>query len=147
MQSFKAWAVATLAVTLAALGGSAGTQATSLAVAVNERGHSDFITYCAACHGVTGKGDGTVAEFLTIPAADLTQLARKNHNEFPRERARSVIDGRAQVRAHGPRDMPVWGDWFTTEAKSNGVQVENREIVVSARINDLVDYLASIQER
>jgi mono/diheme cytochrome c family protein len=147
MQEIKARGVAAVALVVAGVATSAGTGATSLAVAVNERGHSDFITYCAACHGVTGKGDGSVAEFLTIPAADLTQLARKNHNEFPRERARSVIDGRAQVRAHGPRDMPVWGDWFTMEAKSNGVLVENREVVVSARINDLVDYLASIQER
>lgn len=34
-----------------------------------ELGRNDFVNYCAACHGVGGKGDGTVAEFLTLAAA------------------------------------------------------------------------------
>jgi cytochrome c553 len=37
-----------------------------------EPGRTDFVTYCAACHGVEGRGDGTIAEFLTITATDLT---------------------------------------------------------------------------
>jgi hypothetical protein len=108
-------------------------------------GRGDFMNYCAACHGVGGKGDGTVAEFLTISAADLTQMALRNGGIFPRQRAIQVIDGRAQVSVHGERDMPVWGDWFKFEADSDGAG-EKTEKVVRERITSLVDYLESIQQ-
>ena len=112
-----------------------------------ESGRTDFVTYCAACHGVEGKGDGTIAEFLTITATDLTQLSRKNAGIFPRERAIGVIDGREEVKVHGPRDMPVWGDWFEFEEGSsiNGKGAEEK--VVRERINALVDYIETIQEK
>lgn len=109
-------------------------------------GAGDFRTYCAACHGVAGKGDGTVAEFLTIAAADLTQLKKKNAGIFPRERIAEVIDGRAEVKVHGPRDMPVWGDWFSTEAAGQDMDPQAREAEVTARINALVAYIESLQE-
>lgn len=113
---------------------------------MTELGAADFQTYCAACHGVAAKGDGTVAEFLTIPAPDLTQLTKKNAGIFPRERVAEVIDGRAEVKVHGARDMPVWGDWFDTEAANEGMSYEEREAVVSARINALLSWLETIQE-
>lgn len=113
---------------------------------VTELGAADFQTYCAACHGVAAKGDGTVAEFLTIPAPDLTQLSKKNAGIFPRERLTEVIDGRAEVKVHGARDMPVWGDWFDTEAASEGMGQEEREEIVSARIAALLAWLETIQE-
>lgn len=109
-------------------------------------GEHDFNSYCAACHGVGGKGDGTVAEFLTIPAADLTQLKKKNAGIFPRERVTEVIDGRAEVKVHGPRDMPVWGDWFDAEAASEGMNKEEREAIVIARISALISFIETIQE-
>ena len=108
-------------------------------------GRGDFMNYCAACHGVGAKGDGTVAEFLNIAAADLTQLAVKNGGIFPRQRAIEVIDGRAQVSVHGERDMPVWGDWFKFEADSDGAGTKT-EKVVRERIDALVTYLESIQQ-
>ena len=73
-------------------------------------GREDFRTYCAACHGVGGKGDGTIAEFLTITATDLTKLSKLNSGIVPRDRVIRVIDGREEVKVHGTRDMPVWGD-------------------------------------
>ncbi len=109
-------------------------------------GAGDFRTYCAACHGVEAKGDGTVAEFLTIAAADLTQLKKKNNGIFPRERISAVIDGREQVKVHGPRDMPVWGDWFRTEAATADSTPDEREATVAARIKALVDYIETLQE-
>ena len=110
-------------------------------------GGTDFITYCAACHGVSGKGDGTIAEFLTIAAADLTQLKKKNTGMFPRERLIAVIDGRVEVKVHGPRDMPVWGDWFKSEAAMAGAKKKvAQEKIVSERIKALVDYIELIQE-
>jgi mono/diheme cytochrome c family protein len=109
-------------------------------------GKADFMTYCAACHGITGRGEGTVAEFLTIEAANLTKLTKKSNGMFPRERAIKVIDGREQVRVHGARDMPVWGDWFKFEAGASKAGKGAGEVIIRKRINALVDYVQSIQE-
>ena len=112
----------------------------------HDLGRTDFVAYCAACHGVSGKGDGTVAEFLTITAVDLTQLRKMNAGSFPRERIHNVIDGRAEVKIHGARDMPVWGDWFKFEADASVAGKGAKEEVVLERINGLVAYIESIQE-
>lgn len=108
-------------------------------------GANDFRTYCAACHGVSGKGDGTVAEFLTIAAPDLTLLSKRNGGLFPSERIIEMIDGRTEVKVHGPRDMPVWGDWFNYEAMTPDTDRDTRAIIVRERIDSLVAYLESIQ--
>lgn len=111
-----------------------------------ELGRTDYLDYCAACHGVGGKGDGTVAEYLTLAAPDLTQLRKMNAGTFPRERIQNVIDGRAEVKVHGERDMPVWGDWFKFEADASVAGKGATEEVVTERINALVNYIESIQE-
>lgn len=110
-----------------------------------ELGKADFRTYCAACHGVSAVGDGTVAEFMTISAANLTRLSWKNAGMFPRQKVIEVIDGRAEVRVHGLRDMPVWGDWFNTEAVGPGMDATTREEIVRVRINSLADYIETLQ--
>ncbi len=133
------------AVVILILAGPTVVYADSTTPSVAEPGRGDFMTYCAACHGVGGKGDGTVAEFLTINAADLTRMSMKNGGVFPRARAMEVIDGRAQVKVHGERDMPVWGDWFKFEADSEGAGAKSEE-VIRERIKALVTYLESIQE-
>ena len=111
-----------------------------------QQGGTDFVTYCAACHGVGGKGDGSIAEFLTIAAADLTRLKKQNAGVFPRQRLIGVIDGRVEVKVHGPRDMPVWGDWFKSEAAMSGASKAAQEEIAGARIEALMDYVESIQE-
>lgn len=113
---------------------------------VLELGRADFLNYCAACHGVGAKGDGTVAEYLTLTAPDLTQLRKMNAGSFPRERIQNVIDGRAEVKIHGARDMPVWGVWFKFEAGASDAGKGATEEVVLERINALVNYIESIQE-
>jgi hypothetical protein len=59
----------------------------------------------------------------------------------------AVIDGRADVKVHGMRDMPVWGDWFNAEAISQDTGRETRELIVKDRIESLVSYIASIQQK
>lgn len=110
-----------------------------------ELGERDFINYCAACHGVGAKGDGTIGEFLTLAVPDLTELSKRNGGEFPEGRVIEVIDGRAEVKVHGMRDMPVWGDWFDAEAASPDIDRKAREMIVNDRIGSLVLYLKSIQ--
>lgn len=110
-----------------------------------ELGRRDYMNYCAACHGVDAKGDGTMGEFLTLAVPDLTKLTKLNAGKFPEERVVGVIDGRADVKVHGLRDMPVWGDWFNREAASADTGKAAREMIVNDRIASLVNYLKSIQ--
>ena len=117
---------------------------TPLALAL---GANDYETYCASCHGTSGHGDGPVAEFLAITPTDLTKLARKNGGAFPDARIAEIIDGRQEVKVHGPRDMPVWGDWFDAEADAPGLRPSEREIVVRERIKALVSFLKTLQEK
>jgi mono/diheme cytochrome c family protein len=112
-----------------------------------ELGRRDYLNYCAACHGPEARGDGTLGEFLTLAVPDLATLAKRNSGKFPEERVTEVIDGRAEVKVHGMRDMPVWGDWFDAEAISPDTDRETRELVVRDRIQSLVGYIASIQEK
>jgi mono/diheme cytochrome c family protein len=104
-----------------------------------EHGHDLFATYCASCHGISGRGNGPAAEELRRRPADLTQLAKLNGGIFNGARIHSIVDGRA-VKAHGTLEMPVWGDAFKWR---EGLP----EAAVTARIEALVRYLESIQER
>jgi hypothetical protein len=127
-----------------AASGNTGTPLVSEGISL-ELGARDYRTYCAACHGAQGKGDGTIAEYLTLAVPDLTKLTKLNAGQFPEERVTEVIDGRADVKVHGMRDMPVWGDWFNAEAISPETDRETRELIVNDRIRSLVGYIKSIQ--
>lgn len=56
-------------------------------------GAEDFATFCAACHGAGGKGDGEVAATLAKAPADLTRLSADNGGAFPAARVMSKIYG------------------------------------------------------
>ena len=104
-------------------------------------GKSVFTTYCASCHGESGRGNGAVAIFLRRRPADLTQIAIRNKGTFPADRVFQMIDGRQVVKVHGDSQMPVWGDAFaksTTDSDERGIK---------ARIDALVEYLESLQQR
>jgi len=74
----------------------------------------------------------------------LTGIAKGNGGEFPAERLRMVIDGRALVADHGPRAMPVWGERYRSLASEAGVADTEEE--VRTRIEALVQYVESLQE-
>jgi len=112
-----------------------------------EVGAMEYRRHCAACHGVDGKGDGPVAEYMTQEPADLTQLAKRYGGRFPTETVYRIIDGRNGLRPHGTEEMPVWGERYEAEALRGqplppGV---DPEFLVHARILSLVYYLDSIQ--
>lgn len=127
-----------------AASGTTGTPLVSEGISL-ELGRRDFLNYCAACHGADAKGDGSLAQFLTLAVPDLTILTKRNAGQFPGERIVEVIDGRADVKVHGLRDMPVWGDWFNAEAVAPDMDRDSRELVVQDRIQSLVTYIKSIQ--
>lgn len=102
-------------------------------------GDAIFRTYCGSCHGQTGKADGPLADSLRYRPTDLTLIAKHNGGKFDRDKVHRIIDGRGSVRGHGGTDMPVWGDAF--KSSSEGYSEE----AVKARIESIVDYIASIQ--
>lgn len=104
-------------------------------------GEEIFLRFCAACHGVDGRGSGPVAGTLNVMVPDLTGLAARNGGEFPAHDVREIVDGRAVVVAHGPRSMPVWGYEFWIE---EGGDV-TAEAQARAAINRLVSYLGELQ--
>ena len=97
---------------------------------------------CSSCHGVSGRGDGPVAPLIEVGVPDLTRLAYRDGGEFPAEDVRRAIDGRWDRRAHGARDMPVWG-WQLYESSSLDDTAERAQ--VDSMIDRLVVYLRSIQ--
>jgi mono/diheme cytochrome c family protein len=109
----------------------------------------EFITSCAPCHGVTGKGDGPIAKSLTKAPADLTKLSQKNGGVFPTSSVYDIIDGRTEVKGHGPREMPVWGDAYTRELQDQWgrdlLSVELVQLMARVRILMLVEYISTLQ--
>ena len=72
-------------------------------------GAEDFATFCAACHGVSGRGDGPAAAGLDRRPADLTGLSARNGGAFPGTRVMAKIwghtggqDGTSQMPEFGP---------------------------------------------
>lgn len=114
-----------------------------------DRGRVEYLANCAVCHGSDGMGNGPYAELLKVGIPDLTTLAQQNDGTFPFDRVRRVIDGRADVAAHGPREMPVWGYEYATEAGGfprDYYDEEQAETIVRGRILSLIDYLQGIQK-
>ena len=115
--------------------------ASSAAVPPAPDGASLFRTYCASCHGVSGRGDGPMLEFLRIPPTNLTRLAARQGGSFDREVVARAIDGRTRIGSHGSSEMPVWGDAFTSPVARDG------DLVLRERVRAIVRHLESLQER
>lgn len=120
-------------------------------------GSDEYRTSCLSCHGVGGRGDGPLAKFLTVKPTDLTALSKNNGGQYPNLKAGAfpflrvyqVIDGRADVAAHGDRAMPVWGNRYLMEQPApqvTGPFAGSYEKVVRGRILELVYYIQSIQQ-
>jgi mono/diheme cytochrome c family protein len=106
-----------------------------------EDGAHLFRTYCASCHGTSGRGDGPLADSMRRRPANLTEIQKRNMGAFPKDLVFQIIDGRQKVRGHGGPDMPVWGDAFKRSINAGD------ENAVARRIRALVDYLETIQAR
>ena len=102
-----------------------------------------FFSLCASCHAAQARRDGPVAPMLVTPPSDLTRIAQRNGGQFPADTVQRFIDGREVPRAHGPRDMPVWGRQLYFSAKENDLAARAH---ADAEIAKIVEYLRSIQE-
>lgn len=130
-----------LATIMAASATSATAQETTL-------GEAEYMNSCAACHGASGQGDGPIVPYLvtqTLP--DLTMLQANNGGVFPVASTFMVIEGSADVGAHGSRDMPVWGDRYRAIAERNPeISDYDVEAFANLRVIALVEYLSTIQQ-
>ena len=94
-------------------------------------GRETFAGACAACHGAEARGDGPMAELISIPMPDLTRIAVH------------LIDGRTGLRGHGG-PMPMFGALFAGDTAAADAP-DGTPVITSARVLALTDWLASIQ--
>ena len=104
-------------------------------------GQALYVRYCASCHGTDGRGQGPVADSLKQPPPDLTTLAQRTGGHLDERQLMAVIDGERLVRAHGPRDMPVWGAIFDKELEDEPFGFRVRLL----RAQILAEYVATLQ--
>ncbi len=107
-----------------------------------DQGHVLYVAFCASCHGTTGEGDGPAASALSTHPSNLRLLSARYGNPLPEDQIAMFIDGRVDVKAHGPRDMPVWGE--TAWTKPEGTTGPGH---VKSWVAKVVAYLQSIQKR
>jgi mono/diheme cytochrome c family protein len=120
---------------------------TAVAADKVDLGKREYESNCIACHGRDLKG-GAYVDFLKVSPPDLTLLSKKNGGVFPLERVYAVIDGRQEIKAHGPRDMPIWGRDYQIKAGEYYVDMNyDPEAFVRGRIFALIDYLNRMQAK
>ena len=108
-------------------------------------GEEMFDTYCAVCHGKSGRGDGPAASEFKIPPTNLTHLAQKNNGKFPDGYVAQVVGiGPQNAKAHGSKDMPVWGSLF---GKIGGASQMADSQEIKLRIRNLSKYIESLQAK
>lgn len=104
-----------------------------------KRGQALFQKYCFSCHG--NHGDGIVADTLKTKPLDLTKIVkRRNMQTFPIKEIARYIDGRNDVKAHGSREMPVWGEDLKL------LENIDSEDQLRGKMGELISYLMSIQD-
>src|SRR3989344_336784 len=77
-------------------------------------GRAEYEQKCVICHGILGKGDGAYGQMLKKPATDLTVLSKRNGGVFPFARVFETIEGTHEFKAHGTREMPIWGKEYSS---------------------------------
>lgn len=117
--------------------------ATELDPLLGYTGPQLYQRFCASCHGKQAYGDGPVAPTLKVMVPDLTRIARRQQGgEFPEQRIREIVDGRAVLPVHGLRDMPVWGYELEAQAPAD----QPGRAAAQGLIDKIVGYLRSIQQ-
>lgn len=110
-------------------------------------GKMEFQKNCASCHGMGGKGDGPMLEFLKQTPPDLTTLSKSNGGVYPQDKVYAWIRDPQKIRAHGTAEMPIWGDRYSKEIiEKYGPDYYGPGSSVQERILELVFFLGSIQE-
>jgi mono/diheme cytochrome c family protein len=120
----------------------------ALAQPRTDLGRFEYENNCVACHGANGRGDGYFAQYLKLPMPDLATVSQRNGGVFPADRMQRIIDGREDIKGHGPRQMPIWGAHYNERAHEyyKGTAYDP-EVYTRVRVLALVDFLYSLQNR
>jgi len=111
-------------------------------------GKMEFQKNCASCHGMGGKGDGPLVEFLKQSPKDLTTLSKSNGGVYPQDKVYEWIRDPKRIRAHGTEEMPIWGDRYSMEIIDKyGPDYYGPGSSVRERVLELVFYIGSIQQK
>jgi len=104
-------------------------------------GASIFRNYCAACHGLDGRGNGPASKALKREVPDLTRVSQRNDGAFPALHVRTIIMFGADdlLPAHGSKEMPIWGPIFH--------EIEFDRDLGNVRLENVTRYLESIQRK
>ena len=119
MRRARLWAPAAAAMACLLLAGTAVADMSNVA-----RGNVLYRRHCARCHGHAGRGDGPVGRMLQCTPVDLTGLS--GDGGFPRQEV-LVFLNHAKLPCE---EMPDW-----------------RGVLTQKDLNDLLDFLESIQAR
>jgi mono/diheme cytochrome c family protein len=103
-------------------------------------GKQMYQDYCAACHGLDGKGNGPAASALNCKALpDLTTIAKRHNQKSAALEVQGVLRFGAESKAHGTSDMPLWGPLFRS--------LKGDDNLVKLRITNLSEYVDSLQQK
>lgn len=106
-----------------------------------QTGAEDFASYCAGCHGATGKGNGEAAAGLPERPADLTTIAARNGGTFPMTRVMAHIWGYAQEDGRVmPRFAPLLDGEMVLFDGGDGIATPT-----PVRLVQLGEYVKSLQ--
>ena len=128
-------------------GGSAADKSDSRKVDI---GKAEYEQKCTICHGPLGKGDGAYSVMLKKPATDLTTLSRKNAGVFPFARVFETIEGTHELKAHGTREMPIWGKEYRSSKYYDDYLHDpesDRSYFARSRILALTEYIYRLQAK
>lgn len=87
---------------------------------------------------------------LKKPASDLTTLSRKNSGVFPFARVFETIEGTHELKAHGTREMPIWGREYRSSKYYDDYLHDpesDRSYFARSRILALTEYIYRLQAK
>jgi mono/diheme cytochrome c family protein len=101
-------------------------------------GSEMYAKYCAACHGMRGRGDGSAAPAFNPRPTNLTLLSNSHGGKYPRMLVVSTLQQSKHIEAHGNAQMAVWSDAFR--------HLDNMNTgTARLRINNLTNHIESLQ--
>ena len=116
--------------------------------AASDDARRDFLELCADCHNADAKGNGPLTKNLTKVPPDLTRIRARAHGVFDEKAVYDWILGLKMTKAHGTREMPIWGDWLMDEAVEDSTSLDTAtaaEKEVKMRVMAIVKYLEKLQ--